>query len=244
MKIAVIADIHSNRPALEAVLTDLSRHRIDRLVHLGDAFNGPIDPAGVAALLRPIPMLHVRGNGERMVLSDDPNERKSSANYARERLTADDLEWIRSWPRSRIEPDFLACHGSPESDIEYLLEEVLPGGVRLRRAADVLTRLGPVESGLVLCGHTHVPRFVRLNRRCAVLNPGSVGLPAYADDSPSPHRMETGSPEARYALAELSVAGWSVSHLAVPYDHEKAAAIAEAEGFVDWAVALRTGYAK
>lgn len=243
MKIAVIADIHSNRPALEAVLKDLSHYQIDRLVHLGDAFNGPIDPAGVAALLRPLTMLHVRGNGERMVLSDDLNERKRSASFARERLGLDDLEWIRSWPRTRIEQDFLMCHGSPKSDTDYLLEEVLPDGVRLRTTRDVLARLGPVESNLVLCGHTHVPRFVRLNRRCAVLNPGSVGLPAYADSSPTPHKMEVGSPEARYAIAELDDSGWRVSHRAVPYDYNEAATIAEAEGFPDWATALRTGYA-
>src|SRR5687768_180863 len=127
MRIAVIADIHSNAPALEAVLEDLSGRAVDRIVHLGDAFNGPIDPVAVAMLLRSRPMIHVRGNGERMVLSDDPQERTRSALYARERLSTDDLEWIRGWPLVVSEQEFIACHASPERDTDYLLEELVVG---------------------------------------------------------------------------------------------------------------------
>jgi predicted phosphodiesterase len=243
MKIAVIADIHGNAPALEAVLSDLSRSDVDHVVHLGDAFNGPIDPVGVAKLLRGWPMIHVRGNGERMVLAEDEAERFRSATYARDRLSADDLQWIRSWPVVYRHDAFFACHGSPASDTEYLLEEITAQSVRLRAIAEIQTRLDGVHFSLVLCAHSHVPRLVRVSSATLVLNPGSVGLPAYSDQSPLPHTMEVGSPSARYAIAETCGSGWRVAHVAVPYDDEKAAALADRAGFHEWASVLRTGYA-
>ncbi len=41
MRIAVIADIHGNLPALEAVLADLDGRGADLLVGLGDCASGP-----------------------------------------------------------------------------------------------------------------------------------------------------------------------------------------------------------
>ena len=75
-----------------------------------------------------------------------------------------------------------------------------------------------------------------------------MGLPAYDDDQPEPHVVETGSPHARYAIvehlphhADHPHAGWSVALHAVPYDHESMARLAERNGRPDWAHALRTG---
>lgn len=243
MKLAIIADIHGNAPALEAVLADIAPCGVDQIVHLGDAFNGPIDPAGVARLLRTRPMIHLRGNGERMVLSDDPAVCVRSAAFARERLSAGDLSWIRTWPEVFAHEEFFACHGSPASDVEYLVEEPLGDGVRLRAAAEIEARLGSVTAPLVLCAHSHVPRWVKVRDRRWVLNPGSVGLPAYALASPRPHTMEVGSPCARYAIAEKVGDGWRVCHVALPYDHAAAAAAAERAGDADWARTLRTGFA-
>ncbi|WP_036640138.1 metallophosphoesterase family protein, partial [Paenibacillus durus] len=50
--IAVISDIHSNAPALEAVLQDIDRSGADLIVNLGDSLFGPVDPLGTARLLR------------------------------------------------------------------------------------------------------------------------------------------------------------------------------------------------
>jgi predicted phosphodiesterase len=244
VRIAVIADIHRNAPALEAVLEDLAGRSVDQVVHLGDAFNGPVDPAGVALLLRSRPMAHVRGNGERMVLSDDPQERSPSAVYARERLSAEDMAWIREWPLVVAEPEFFACHASPESDTDYLLEELVEGGVRLRTREAILRGLGAIEAPVLLSAHTHVPRFVRVSDSLVVLNPGSVGLPAYAQELPIPHIMEVGSPEARYAIAEIDGKNVRASHVCIPYDHDRAALLAERAGFGEWGSVLRSGYGR
>lgn len=242
MRIAVIADIHSNAPALEAVLADLAEQSIDQIVHLGDAFNGPVDPAAVARLLRARPMIHVCGNGERMILSDDPQQRTHSARYARERLSDDDLVWIQGWPLVVAKPEFIACHASPQNDTDYLLEELVVGGVRLRKPEDIRIQLGAIEAPVLLCAHTHVPRFVRVSDGLVILNPGSVGLPAYAHQLPISHVMEVGSPEARYAIVEIYGNKVKAAHFSIPYDHDKAARLAEHAGFREWGIALKTGY--
>ena len=70
-----------------------------------------------------------------------------------------------------------------------------------------------------------------------VANPGSVGLQAFDDDHPLPYRVENGDPRARYAI----VADGAVEFRTVAYDHLRAAAKAEREGFTAWAAGLATG---
>lgn len=244
MRIAVIADIHSNVFALDAVLGDLDRRGADHLVHLGDAFNGPIDPAGVADRLRQRSMDHVSGNGERMTISDQPTERTRSADYARERLDPDILCWIGSWPKLISRAEYCAFHGTPQSDVSYLVEDVTQGAVRLRARSEITADLAGVIAPLALCAHSHLPQRVRVHETLLVVNPGSVGLPAYKDLSPVPHRMEVGSPDARYAIVEIAGPRIAVVHLSVPYDHREAAAIAASAGFEAWSRTLLTGYAE
>ena len=74
-----------------------------------------------------------------------------------------------------------------------------------------------------------------------IVNPGSVGLPAYSTDFPKPHVMESGSPHARYALLTRSANMWQVELIAVLYDHMHAAAQARKNQRPDWEVALRLG---
>ena len=90
---------------------------------------------------------------------------------------------------------------------------------------------------MILCGHTHLPRTARLDDGRLVVNPGSVGLQAYMDDLPHPHRIET---EPR-AMVSRTAAGWNVEFHAVEYDWHTAAATAASRGRDDWTVALRTG---
>jgi hypothetical protein len=80
-----------------------------------------------------------------------------------------------------------------------------------------------------------------LDDRRMIVNPGSVGLPAYDDDRPHPHLVESGSPHARYAILSKEGDGWAAELLSVEYDWEQAARDAEANGRTDWSRALRTG---
>jgi hypothetical protein len=105
--------------------------------------------------------------------------------------------------------------------------------------------LGPLTAGisLVLCGHSHVPGVVQVPGGPLVVNPGSIGLPAYRSAAPHPHTMESGSPHARYAIVQRQASSWRVELRAVVYDSAAAAARADALGRADWAHALRTGHA-
>jgi diadenosine tetraphosphatase ApaH/serine/threonine PP2A family protein phosphatase len=128
--------------------------------------------------------------------------------------------------------------------MQYLLETVEPWGVRMATLSEVSARLGTVDAAFVVCGHTHVPRAMRASTGQLVVNPGSVGLPAYDACRPCPHAIETGSPDARYAIVEQRDAQWQCTHVVVPYKHQAMAQLAQSRDRTDWAMALATGYVK
>jgi diadenosine tetraphosphatase ApaH/serine/threonine PP2A family protein phosphatase len=140
-----------------------------------------------------------------------------------------------------LDGDVLLCHGSPCSDTVYLLEDVTSGYAVVRTNSEVRRLLDGTAYPLVLCGHSHVPRLVRFKEGPVIVNPGSVGLPAYEDDSPVIHRMETHSPHSSYAILERTADGWNVELHRVTYDWALATRCAQARGREDWARALLTG---
>jgi predicted phosphodiesterase len=241
-ELAVIADVHGNAWALEAVLGDIASRGLKTIVNLGDNANGPLDPARSVALLRGCGAVHVRGNGDRMTGEGGATARRS-AMFARERLDADSLRWLRDLPTALSREDWVAFHATPCRDEEYFLENVVAGKTVLASREEITARLGETGASLILCGHTHIPRLVRIDNGCLVVNPGSVGLPAYADNDPTPHVVETGSPDARYAIVRSDAAGWRVEFVSVPYDWRVAGAAARAAGWEAWARYVETGYA-
>ena len=110
--------------------------------------------------------------------------------------------------------------------------------------AQIRQRLPGIGEGaqLVLCGHSHQPRVVRVDSTL-VVNPGSVGLQAFDDTHDGPHCIECGSPHARYALCERRDGRWSAALVAVDYDWQAAAERALQRGMPDWAGWLRSGRA-
>jgi predicted phosphodiesterase len=248
MRLAVVSDIHGNLPALQAVLAEIEGERVDRVVNLGDVVSGPLWPQQTAALLRGLAWPTIRGNHERQVLTLPADRMGPADAFARAALTGDDLAWLAALPPTLDLGDGVwCCHGTPASDLRYFLETVTPDlgrdgspGVRAATAAEMAERLGAVSAPLVLCGHTHMPRALQ-SGGTLVVNPGSVGLPAFDDDHPHAHFMETGSPHARWALVERVAAGWQVQQRLTAYDWEAAARRAEAAGRGDWADALRSG---
>jgi len=253
MRIAVISDIHGNLSALRAVLADIARQGADLTVNLGDILSGPLQAAGTADLLMGKGFPTIRGNHERQLLAlleagGAPLDPSTSDGFAAAQLDAAPVAWLRGLPVSLMpEAEVRLCHGTPDSDLQYWLETVVPGfdgqghsGVRPASPAEVQDRLGPAQPALVLCGHTHVPRIVQCGGTL-IVNPGSVGLQAYSDAHPWPHVIENGAPHARYALVERRPAGWQAELRAVPYDHLAQAAVALRNGRPDWAHALATG---
>lgn len=243
MRIAALSDIHGNLAALEAVLADIARRGVDLIVNLGDIVSGPLQPAGTLDRLIPLALPTIRGNQERQLLTLPIDTMGASDAYARAHLSPDHLAWLAALPATlRIGDDVLLCHGTPDSDLRYFLDHVDAGGARAATPAEIEARAGTETARLILCGHTHLPRTYRRENGALIVNPGSVGLPAYDDALPFPHVMESGSPQARYAIAERGGDGdWTAEAIAVDYDWAGAAAIAEERGRPDWAIALRTG---
>ena len=242
MRIAVIADVHGNLIALEAVLAHLRGAAPDLVVNLGDLVSGPFDPAGSADAQMALACPTLAGNHERQVLEGSTGRSDATARLL---LSRSHLDWIGRLPGTLtlVDGQVFACHGSPQGgDLEYLLEDVSTGRARLDTMAAIKPRLeGIGEATVVLCGHTHVPRMVSVDG-VLVVNPGSVGLPGYRDTVPVPHVMEAGTPHARYALIDRCGGGWAAELRAVPYDYEAAAQQAEQQGRPQTAHVVRTGW--
>ncbi len=245
MRIAVLSDIHGNLRALEAVVADARRRGVDAIVNLGDSLSGPLQPLETARYLMATGWVQLAGNHERQLLDFVPEERGASDTYAHSALTPDVFEWMASLPAtSPFEGEVFLCHGSPRSDLEWFLETPQGTHTRPADATEVMERLGGVAHPVVVCGHTHLPRVLRSPSGQLLVNPGSVGLPAYDVEEPEPIYIENGSSDSRYAIVERASGTWRAELIAVPYDHEAQSKIAEGRGRRDWARALRTGYAR
>ena len=243
-RIAILADIHGNRWALEAVLADMDCRGIRSAVNLGDVFYGPLDPAGTAQLLRGLKWPTVQGNEDRLLLEASKGSGDRRFDHALRELDSEDLAWLAALPRTRtINENVCLVHGTPRSDHEYLLEFASKGmGVRTRANDAIEGRLAGVTAPVILCAHSHLPSTRTLPSGRFIVNPGSVGLPAYWDDVPCSHVVEVGSPHARYAVLTRTDEGWGAEHITVVYDWNRAARAARAHGRGDWATWLATGH--
>jgi predicted phosphodiesterase len=178
MRVAVLADIHANLPALEAVLAEPDVRSADRVVLLGDIALGPM-PAGTLDLLAALgeQAVWVHGNCEREVLAAYEGAGEGTMNAAAAQAAAALIE-----PRHRDLLDglpltvtidveglgpVLFCHATPRRDDEFVLVDS-PMAV-WRRAFD------GVPERTVALGHTHMP-FDRLVDRRRAVNAGSVGM--------------------------------------------------------------------
>lgn len=242
MRVALVSDIHGNLPALEAVAADIRRRGVDHIACLGDNVSGPLLPSETAQFLMSSGWTVLAGNHERQVLEFDAHGGGASDAYACSQLAAAELQWMRSLePMSHVFTDTFFCHGTPRSDCEHFLETETGGTLALASLADIQDRLGNVGATLVACGHSHVPRSIRLPSGQLIVNPGSVGLQAYTDDHPTHYFVELGTPDAQYAIVEQTGSGWVSSHYAVQYNFEPMAALARLRGRPEWENALRYG---
>lgn len=269
MKFGVVSDIHGNLPALQAVVEDAGA--VNAWLNLGDILSGPLWPvetadwlmrqerpqavvagsprlgyepsdAATSAHARTAPWQTMAGNHERQLLTFALARMGPSDRHTAERLLPAQRAWLAALPAQlQPMPGLVCVHGTPASDLVYLLETVTPDGLRDATPAEAAERLGRPDASLVLCGHSHLPHDVRVNG-IRVVNPGSVGLQAYDDSHPFDHVVENGTPHARYAWVEPRPDGtWQVTLRQVVYDWESAAEQAERNGRGDWADALRTG---
>jgi predicted phosphodiesterase len=244
MLIAVLADIHGNIPALEAVLADIRGRSAELIVNLGDCVSGPLWPRETFERLEQLGAPTVRGNHDRQVATLDAARMGASDRFAFSELSDGQRRFLGQFPFSlNFAPGIVGFHATPTYDDRYVLDDIAAGVLTRAPMEKIVSRLGPVEAKIIILGHSHRADLVRLPNRTIVINPGSIGCPAYDDPTGQAHVSESGSPHVRYALLDVEDGREpDVMFLALAYDHESAARRAEINGRPEWAHALRTGF--
>jgi len=252
VRIALVSDIHGNLPALQAVAAEIDAIGADLVLNLGDIASGPLWPRQTVAWLAERGWPTIAGNHERQALAATPGMDDDDACTAAQ-LGAAERTWLAALPPTlaAAEGELRAFHGVPDHDHIGLLETVTPGftpggepGVRAASAAELQQRLGTLRAPVLACGHTHTARTLRLADGTLIVNPGSVGRPAYAHDRPHRHLVEASSPHARWALLQRGPGGWRAQLRHTAYDWDSAArqaATVRAAWAQDWAHELLTG---
>jgi predicted phosphodiesterase len=182
MRVAALYDIHANLPALEAVLEEVRRAGVDRIVIGGDVLPGPMPRETFACLLDlDLPVQFIYGNGEVAVLeqlagkepSQVPEQYRPIIRWNAEQLSPEHEQFIRKWPKTlRLEiprvGELLFCHATPRNENECFTRSTPE-----KRLLPVFAGIG---AAVVVCGHTHM-QFDRMVGAIRVLNAGSVGMP-------------------------------------------------------------------
>jgi putative phosphoesterase len=219
MRVAALYDIHGNLPALDAVLDEVRREKIDRIVVGGDVVPGPM-PRETIARLRglDIPAQFIRGNGDREIVSwrrgvesaAIPEPYRETMRWVARQLTDDDEQWLTSWPATlrlaiRGVGEVLFCHATPRNDTDVF--------TRLTPEAPLPPVFAGVGADVVVCGHTHM-QFDRAIGTVRVVNAGSVGMP-YAD--PGAYWLVLGPDvELRHTLYDLGRAAEVIRSTSYP----------------------------
>ncbi|MDX8044503.1 metallophosphoesterase family protein [Gracilibacillus sp. S3-1-1] len=214
MKIAFISDIHGNRVALEAVLQDVKKNEVDRVIVLGDiAYRGP-EPGKSIDLIRNLQTDVVKGNADEWVTrgvrqGEVPDHAltmmQEEQAWINKQLNDEQLTYLKELPSEiSIEVEGVrihAFHATPDSLFDVVLPDV---------ADDTLIEklTSKEEADLYLYGHIH-KAYQRIVGGKTIINLGSVGLPF------------DGIAKASYCLIDITDGQVQTSHIRVPYDIEK-----------------------
>ncbi len=233
MRIGVISDIHGNLFALDAVLAELERDGIDRLVCLGDVAVGP-QPAEALQRVRELGCPVVMGNWDAAFLSGMPEPKDKVAEMLVEIgdwwaafLSPADREFMESFaptlPLHLGSRAVLCFHGSPKSYDDWIFATTPDEQLR--------PMLDEVEHPVLLGGHTHL-QMIRRYEEQVIVNPGSVGLP-FREWWPRPVRI---SPWAEYGVVGGEDGQLSMELRRTPFDVEAFLAMSLESGmpYADW----------
>lgn len=223
---ALFSDIHGNREALSACLSDARRMGAERMVFLGDIVGYGADPSwcvDTIAAKNALGAVCVRGNHDAAIATPDPGMNRAASlaiEWTKAQLDAPQRAFLRDLPLTAHEGEALFVHANAWAPEDW-------GYVRTEVEAE--RSLRSTAYRLTFCGHTHVPAVYHMaplkpaqrfdpmagkalpltasRRWIAVL--GAVGQP------------RDGNPAACYGLYQSSPAELTLRR--VPYDVETAA---------------------
>lgn len=187
-RVAFISDIHSNLPALEAVIDDIRSKGIDRIYCLGDISGYHSQPNLVIDLLKSQGVISIKGNHD-MVITEKKFNREKPGDFVLwwnyDELTEENLKYLYTLPEELVleieDKKVKIVHGSPESIEEYIRE----GSREVHKYIDTL------KEDVLICGHTHLPYIFKKDGKF-LLNTGSVGKP------------KVGKPESSYVIVSIA----------------------------------------
>jgi len=234
LRVAVLSDIHSNLPALEAVLEAVETAAVDRIWFLGDLVGYGADPDACTALVRERCEVSLVGNHDLAVLdaldvSSFSATAKAAVEWTRENASEPTLEFLRGLAPALEHEGFGLFHASPRDPVwEYVLS------IEQAEAC-----LDAQSERIGMIGHSHVALFftrpeggprrayahgaqagdgalLDIDDGAWLINPGSVGQPRDGDP--------------RAAWLELDLAEWTARFHRVRYDVVGAAAAILAAG--------------
>ena len=158
MRVAALADVHGNAPALAAVLAEVEQERPDLVVFCGDLTWGSL-PQETLALVRGlgIPARFVRGNADRMV----GIEEEGRGPWMAAQHTDEDLAFLATFePTLTVDVVGLGqtcfCHGSPRSDEECVTERT-----PVRSLSSMARRVGSERAPKMTLSESGLLRFFR-----------------------------------------------------------------------------------
>ena len=224
MRIAFISDIHGNAVALDAVLEDISKKKIDKIFVLGDiCYRGP-EPKRSLELVRSLHTEVIKGNADEWVVrgvreGEVPDKALNLMNQERDwivsKLDQTELAFLESLPTT-IETEIEgvsvnAFHATPESLFDVVLPDASDDAIRTK----LMINEG---ASLYVYGHIHKP-YIRFVEGKIIMNIGSVGLPF------------DGMAKASYGLVEIQESTIQTSIQRVGYDLERVIHLYQQAGY-------------
>ena len=226
MRYALISDIHSNFPALRAVLADIDKRALDATYHLGDLTGYAAWPDETVALLRERGIQGIAGNYDSTIATDYKHCGCKSENPHQEELSHLSYEWTRSQVSEatkrylaslpfRIDirplgghtagPTVTLVHGNHALNTVYVTAD-RPDPFLEKMAAG----MGALAGDIICFGHTHIP-WHRIVEGIHFVNTGSVGRP------------KDGDWRAGYVILSVDGSHVDVEFVRVEYDVDEAA---------------------
>jgi putative phosphoesterase len=203
MLIGLIADVHSNVVALEAVLSEMESLGVEKILHAGDIVGYNPYPNETIELFRKRKILSIRGNHERALLSGDMSDLNWHAacalQWTSNTISRENLDFISKLKDTEVisvdNTGIFLAHGSPNDPDQYVYPEDIEPGLLTMTSSDIL-----------VLGHTHI-QFKKQFKEGIIINPGSVGQPRDKD------------PASAFAILDADTKGIELRRIG--YDIEK-----------------------
>jgi predicted phosphodiesterase len=220
MRLAVLADVHGNIQALEAVLEHAQKQKIDNVIIAGDLVNLLPDSRACWELVQSLKLPMVRGNHERYVFHYDTpfadpfwhSEAFKVLGLTVAQFSEAERQQMEGLPLRLHFDDLLVVHASYRGDYDSIFADTPETELASLFA-------GSIER-FILRGHNHHSYVVQFRGR-HIETISSAGLPL------------DGTPEAKYVIAEKLAQGWRIERQEVAYDHQAAVKRLESSIFIE-----------